>query len=73
LRLTVLDRASAQRARMISARRCSMVMRRWANTRRGSWRVAGSAILSRTLPNAHWRDLGLVGFVESYGRVRAVW
>jgi group II intron reverse transcriptase/maturase len=45
----------------------------WANTRRGSWRVAGSAILSRALPNAHWRDLGLVGFVESYGRVRAVW
>ena len=28
LRLTVLDRASAQKARMISARRCSMVMRR---------------------------------------------
>jgi len=28
LRLTVEDRASAQNARMISARRCSMVMRR---------------------------------------------
>ncbi len=45
----------------------------WANTRRGSWRVAGSAILSRALPNAHWKDLGLVGFTEAYGRVRAVW
>src|SRR6266508_2153299 len=28
LRLTVLDRASAQKERMISARRCSIVMRR---------------------------------------------
>jgi hypothetical protein len=28
LRLTVLDRASAQEERMISARRCSIVMRR---------------------------------------------
>jgi RNA-directed DNA polymerase len=45
----------------------------WANTRRGSWRVAGSAILSRALPNAHWQGLGLIGFVEAYGRVRAAW
>lgn len=45
----------------------------WANTRRGSWRVAGSAILSRALPNAHWQRLGLVGFVDAYGRVRDAW
>jgi group II intron reverse transcriptase/maturase len=45
----------------------------WANTRRGSWRVAGSAILQRALPTAHWEGLGLVGFSEAYGRVRAVW
>lgn len=45
----------------------------WANTRRGSWRVAGSAILQRALPTAHWQGLGLVGFTEAYSRVRAVW
>lgn len=45
----------------------------WANTRRGSWRVAGSAILQRALPSVHWQGLGLVGFVEAYGRVRVVW
>jgi len=45
----------------------------WANTRRGSWRVAGSPILQRALPTAHWQGLGLVGFTETYGRVRAVW
>ena len=45
----------------------------WANSRRGSWRIAGSAPLARALPNAYWRELGLVGFKESYGRVRHVW
>lgn len=45
----------------------------WANSRRGSWRIAGSAPLHRALPNAYWSSLGLVGFKESYGRVRHVW
>jgi group II intron reverse transcriptase/maturase len=45
----------------------------WANSRRGSWRIAGSAPLHRALPNAHWSSIGLVGFQESYGRVRHVW
>ena len=45
----------------------------WANTRKGSWRVAGSYILARALPNDHWSELGLVGFSESYGRIRNVW
>jgi len=47
--------------------------REWANTRKGSWRVAGSAILQRALPNSYWSDLGLVGFGDSYGRIRHVW
>lgn len=45
----------------------------WANTRKGSWRVAGSYILAQALPNAYWSDAGLVGFGESYGRIRNVW
>jgi group II intron reverse transcriptase/maturase len=45
----------------------------WANTRKGTWRISGSAVLQRALPNAYWSDAGLVGFVESYGRIRNVW
>jgi RNA-directed DNA polymerase len=44
--------------------------REWAGTGKGSWRVAGSWILSRALPNAYWRDLGLRGFSEPYRRLR---
>lgn len=42
----------------------------WANTRKGSWRIAGSAPLQRAMPVAYWQGLGLVGFTESYRRVR---
>lgn len=45
----------------------------WANSRKGSWRVAGSYILAQALPNAYWSELGLVGFSASYGRIRNVW
>lgn len=47
--------------------------REWANSRKGSWRVAGSYILARALPNAYWIDLGLRGFGESYGHMREIW
>ena len=45
----------------------------WANSRKGSWRVAGSYILAQALPNAYWSELGFVGFSDSYGRIRNVW
>jgi len=44
--------------------------REWAGTRKGYWRVAGSWILSRALPNAYWADLGLQGFSVPYRRFR---
>jgi RNA-directed DNA polymerase len=47
--------------------------REWANSRKGSWRVAGSYILARALPNMYWTDLGLRGFGESYGHMRENW
>jgi len=46
------------------------VARQWAASRRGCWRVAGSAILQRALPNAYWHTQGLVGLSESYRRFR---
>lgn len=45
----------------------------WANTSRGSWRVAGSPVLTRSLPNAYWRSLGLQTFGDSYTFMREVW
>lgn len=45
----------------------------WSYSRKGCWRIAGSAPLQRAMPKAYWSNLGLVGFKESYGRVRHVW
>jgi hypothetical protein len=42
----------------------------WASSRKGYWRVAGSWILSRALPNAHWTNQGLQGFSDPYRRFR---
>ncbi len=47
--------------------------RQWAGSRKGPWRLARSAPLQRAMPRRYWTDLGLLGFVEAYGRVRAVW
>jgi RNA-directed DNA polymerase len=44
--------------------------REWAGSRKGCWRVAGSAILTRALPNAHWQEQGLQGFSDPYRRFR---
>lgn len=45
----------------------------WANSSRGSWCIAGSAVMTRALPNAHWRSLGLQDFSASYSYMRNVW
>ena len=33
----------------------------WAYSRKGYWRISGSQILHRALPNAYWTDQGLQG------------
>jgi RNA-directed DNA polymerase len=45
----------------------------WSYSRKGYWRIAGSAPLQRAMPNAYWSGIGLVGFKQSYARVRHVW
>jgi RNA-directed DNA polymerase len=47
--------------------------REWAGSRKGYWRLAGSAPLSRAMPIAYWQQQGLVGFSDSYRRVRDAW
>jgi RNA-directed DNA polymerase len=44
--------------------------REWAASQKGPWRVAGSYILSRALPNAYWADLGLKGSTGPHHRFR---
>ena len=44
--------------------------RQWGASRKGSWRIAGSYVLARALPNAHWAALGLKGFSDPYSRFR---
>ena len=44
--------------------------REWAASRKGYWRLAGSWVLHRALPDAYWRDLGLAGFSDPYRRFR---
>jgi RNA-directed DNA polymerase len=44
--------------------------RQWAGSRKGCWRIAGSYILTRALPNVYWADLGLRGFSDPYRRFR---
>jgi group II intron reverse transcriptase/maturase len=41
----------------------------WANTRKGHWRIAGSPILSRALPDKYLTSLGLMNFVERYEKL----
>jgi RNA-directed DNA polymerase len=42
----------------------------WAATRKGYWRLAGSAPLHRAMPSAYWTSLGLRTFIDSYHRFR---
>jgi RNA-directed DNA polymerase len=44
--------------------------REWAASRKGYWRIAGSPVLHRALPNAYWAKLGLAGFSAPYHRFR---
>jgi hypothetical protein len=43
---------------------------KWAGSGRGPWRIAGSAILQRALPNGYWQAQSLAGFLGPYRRFR---
>lgn len=44
--------------------------REWAMSGKGYWRVAGSPILTRALPNTYWDDQGLKGLYPTWHRLR---
>ncbi len=45
----------------------------WANTRKGYWRIAGSALLNRGITSDRLREAGYVFFSDSYQKVRVVY
>ena len=47
--------------------------RQWATSRKGCWRLSGSAPLQRALPNRYWVDLGLVSISDRVRRLREHW
>jgi group II intron reverse transcriptase/maturase len=63
-------RCSARRRNLRALGMSERDAREWAGSRRGNWRIAGSRILTRALPNAYWRELGLQGFSDPYRRFR---
>lgn len=40
----------------------------WGMSSRAYWRIAGSPILKRALPNEHWVDQGLLLFRQAWDR-----
>lgn len=44
--------------------------REWAVSSKGYWRIAGSVVLQRALPIAHWNHLGLLGLRDTWHRLR---
>ncbi|WP_433710120.1 group II intron maturase-specific domain-containing protein [Nocardia sp. CA-084685] len=44
--------------------------REWAASSKGYWRIAGSAILQRSLTTSYWDDLGLLGMQGTWRRLR---
>jgi RNA-directed DNA polymerase len=44
--------------------------RSWGFSRKGCWRIAGSAPLQRALPRTYWDDLGLLSLSQHWSRHR---
>ncbi|MGP5155069.1 group II intron reverse transcriptase/maturase [Glutamicibacter ardleyensis] len=61
------------RTRVKNLRRLGVIMDfayQWGNSSRGYWRVAGSPILKKALPNSYWEELGLIFFRRAWDRFR---
>lgn len=63
-------RSSARRRNLIALGIRPHTAREWAGTRKGPWRIAGSAPLQRSLTNGYWINQGLRGFTDPYRRFR---
>jgi len=64
---------AARRRNLIACGIPASKAHQWANSRRGYWRLAGSAPLARALPNRYWADLGLVPISDRVCRLGDLW
>jgi group II intron reverse transcriptase/maturase len=44
--------------------------RYWGSSTKGPWHIAGTQVLDIALPNAYWRDIGLVGIEPTWTRYK---
>ncbi len=63
-------RPKTKRRRLIALGIRAREATEWSYSRKGYWRVSGSPILTRALPNAYWDQQGLKGFTDPYRRFR---
>jgi RNA-directed DNA polymerase len=63
-------RANARRRNLITQGISVREATEWSHSRKGYWRVSGSPILTRALPNAYWAEQGLKGFSDPFCRFR---
>jgi group II intron reverse transcriptase/maturase len=63
-------RPKTKRRRLIALGIRAREATEWSYSRKGYWRVSGSPILTRALPNAYWTKQGLKGFADPYRRFR---
>jgi RNA-directed DNA polymerase len=66
-------RPAARRRNLVALGIPAGMAHQWANSRRGYWRLSGSAPLHRALPNRYWTDLGLVSVSDRIRRLRERW
>jgi RNA-directed DNA polymerase len=66
-------RFAARRRNLSSLGIPDELARQWAASRKGYWRLAGSAPLSRAMPIRYWTDLGLVPIGVRVRRIREHW
>ena len=66
-------RPAARRRNLVALGIPAWQARQWAASRKGYWRVSGSPVLGRALPNAYWTDLGLVPLGTRAVRLREHW
>jgi RNA-directed DNA polymerase len=66
-------RPKTRRANLLRLGIPELSAREWAASSKGYWRIAGSVVLDRALPNAYWADLGLRMFKPTWQRFRSAW
>ena len=66
-------RFAARRRNLVALRIPDGQAHQWAASRKGYWRLAGSAPLQRALPNAYWAGLGLVPLGTRIARLSEHW